>query len=87
MRFNYVVVTDDGLISHYEQRDVQIINPKYIPRIEGQDYSNKKYNFETNNWEDYVYPVVETDPTLEDLATQIQLNTEYLVCLAEINNM
>lgn len=30
---------------------------------------------------------VETQPTLEEITMQTQLNTEYLVCLAELNNI
>lgn len=81
----YAQINDDSIcIAVSEMEEIGEPNP-YLVKIEKFDISilGKKYN--NGVWEDVPQPEPEPLPMPEQTILDIAINSEYLVCLADLN--
>lgn len=85
--FRYAQVNSEGYIVSDSYLSGEVIAENMIQIDFDYDLTNKKYNFETKEFEEYTPTAQETEPTLEEIQTMTYLNTEYLVIMSELNNL
>lgn len=92
MFFKWAMLIDDIVIDIKESENM----PKYPPTPDGKEVMAVEVNYDENVGLGYTYengkfyppkfiPAKEPEPTIEEMLLEIQVNTEYLVCLNEIN--
>ena len=83
--FRYAQIdTETGMVVSDSYLSGEVEADNMISISEGFDLTNKKYV--NGEWVEYTPEPIEPEPTTDEILADIQVNTDYLVCLAEINN-
>ena len=82
--FRYAQIDENGYVVSDSYLSGEAKADNMIPISEDFDLTNKKYV--NGEWVEYTPEPIEPEPTAEEILADIQVNTDYLVCLAEINN-
>lgn len=84
--FRYAQIDENGYIISDSYLSGEVIADHMISVGEDFDPANKKYNFDTKEFEEYITDSI-PELTLEEIQTMTYLNTEYLVIMSELNNL
>ena len=82
--FRYAQIDDTGNVISDSYLYGEVKADNMIPISDDFDLTNKKYV--NGEWVEYTPEPIESEPTTDEILADIQVNTDYLVCLAEINN-
>lgn len=82
--FRYAQIDENGYVVSDSHLSGEVKTDNMIPISEDFDLTNKKYV--NGEWVEYTPEPIEPEPTAEEILADIQVNTDYLVCLSEINN-
>ena len=82
--FRYAQIDDTGNVISDSYLSGEVKADNMIPISDDFDLTNKKYV--NGEWVEYTPEPIESEPTTDEILADIQVNTDYLVCLAEINN-
>lgn len=82
--FRYAQIDDTGNVISDSYLSGEVKADNMIPISDDFDLTNKKYV--NGEWVEYTPEPIESEPTTDEILADIQVNTDYIVCLAEINN-
>lgn len=82
--FRYAQIDENGYIVSDSYLSGEVNADNMISIDKDFDLTNKKYV--NGEWVEYTPEPIESEPTTDEILADIQVNTDYLVCLSEINN-